>query len=304
MSKIAFVFSGQGAQYTGMGQSLYNNSKAAKAVFNMVDIIREGTSKQCFESSAEELSETINTQPCVFTVDLAAARACEEAGIVPEAVAGFSLGEIPTLSFSGILSEEEAFRLVCKRAEYMNYTATKQKGTMIAVLKLSAEQVESICQDFDNTYPVNYNCPGQTVVATAEENAEAFSNTVKEAGGKAVRLAVSGAFHSPFMNEAAEYLSEYLETVTVKKPKIKAYSNVTGQGYCGDIPDLIKLQVKSPVKWQSIIEDMIENGIDTFIEVGPGKTLSGLIKKISKDVAVYNAETFEDIQKISEDLKG
>ena len=142
--KIALVFSGQGAQYSGMGKELYGASAAAKAVYDMADSVREGTSRQCFEGTAEELTQTVNTQPCVFTVDLAAARALAERGIVPDCVAGFSLGEIAALAFAGVLSDEEAFKLVCRRGELMDKAAKENPGAMVAVMKLSPEQVEEI----------------------------------------------------------------------------------------------------------------------------------------------------------------
>ena len=210
MGKIAFVFSGQGAQYTGMGRELYECSPAAKAVFDMADSIREGTSNQCFEADKETLSITVNTQPCVFTADLAAAAAVAEKGIRPDYLAGFSLGEIAALGFGGVMSYEEAFRLVCKRGELMDKAAKENEGAMVAVMKLTPEKVEELAKQFDSTYPVNYNSPAQTVVATTKENADKLVEAVKAEKGKGIKLAVSGAFHSPFMRSAAEGLGEYL----------------------------------------------------------------------------------------------
>ena len=172
MGKIAFVFSGQGAQYTGMGKELYDCSPAAKAVFDMADSIRPNTSEQCFTAEQAELNRTVNTQPCVFTADLAAAQAVVDKGIKPEFVAGFSLGEIAALGFSGIMSHEDAFKLVCKRGELMDKAAQETKGAMVAVMKLSPEKVEEIASKFENTYPVNYNSQAQILVKTTEENLE------------------------------------------------------------------------------------------------------------------------------------
>ncbi len=295
MGKNVFVFSGQGAQIPGMGKSLYDNSPAAKAVFDMAESIRPGTIKQCFEGTKEELSITINTQPCVFAVDLAAAAAVAEKGIRPDYAAGFSLGEIAAIAFAGMLSYEDAFRLVCRRAEVMDKAANENKGAMAAVMKLAPEKVEEICNGFERAYPVNYNSPAQTVVAAAEDEIDALCDKVKEEKGKAVKLAVSGAFHSPFMASASDALREYLEGVSLEEPEIPVYSNVTAQPYEGDYKELIASQVKSPVKWQKTVENLIEQGADRFIEVGVGKTLTGLIKKINKDVTAVNIETKEGL---------
>ena len=296
MGKIAFIFSGQGAQYSGMGKELYEASPAAKAVYDMADSVREGTSKQCFEGSTEELCKTVNTQPCVFTADLAAAYALVEKGIKPDCVAGFSLGEIAALAFSKMLSDEEAFRLVCKRGELMDKAATENPGAMAAVMKITPQQVEEICSKFDKTYPVNYNSPAQTVVATTSENADKFCEAVKEAGGRAKLLAVSGAFHSPFMAKAADGLAEYMKNVDFSEPETVIYSDVTAKPYEGYYKALVKAQVESPVKWQTIVENMVADGVDTFIEVGVGKTLTGLVKRINGDVKAFKVETPADIE--------
>ncbi len=301
MGKIAFVFSGQGAQYPGMGKELYDSSPAAKAVFDMADSVRAGTSEQCFSGEKEVLNRTVNTQPCVFAVDLAAAAAVCEKGIRPDCVAGFSLGEIAALGFSGVLSYEAAFELVCRRAELMDKASCERKGTMVAVVKLPPEKVEEIASRFEDTYPVNYNSPAQTVVATSEENADALCEAVKAEKGRGVKLAVSGAFHSPFMNSAAEGLGEYLENAVLSEPDIPLYSNVTAKPYGSgdDYKSLIKAQVINPVQWQKTVENMIADGVDTFIEVGVGKTLANLIKKINGDVKVFNVENKETLDALS-----
>lgn len=298
MGKIALVFSGQGAQYSGMGKELCEYSAAAKKVFDTVDAIRPGTSTQCFEGTAEELAVTVNTQPCVFAADLAAARAVEEKGIRIDCAAGFSLGEIAALAFSGILSDEEAFRLVCRRGELMDKAAKANPGAMLAVMKLPADKIEEVCSGFDSAYPVNYNSPAQTVIASKEENVDALIGAFSELKGRAKKLAVSGAFHSPFMSQAADGLMEYMEGVEFSEPQIPIYSNFTAKPYEGDYKALVKAQVENPVRWQSIVENMIADGVDTFIEVGVGKTLTGLIKRINADVKAFKVETPEDLNSI------
>ncbi len=295
MAKTALVFSGQGAQYTGMGKELYECSAAAKAVFDMAEQIRPGTIRQCFEGTKEELSVTINTQPCVFITDLAAAAAVAEKGIRPDFVAGFSLGEIAALAFAGMLSYEDAFRLVCKRAELMDQAAKECPGAMAAVMKLTPEQTEEICSSFAQAYPVNYNSPAQTVVAAAADEIDALCAKVKEQKGKAVRLAVSGAFHSPFMDSASQGMRAYLENVTLAEPQIPVYANCTAEPYAGDYKALIAEQINHPVRWQKTIENMVQAGTDRFIEVGVGKTLTGLIKKISAEVSAVNIENKEGL---------
>ena len=246
----------------------------------------------------EELTQTVNTQPCVFTADLAAARALQEKGITPDCVAGFSLGEIAALAFAGALSDEEAFKLVCKRGELMDKAAKENPGAMVAVLKITPEQVDEICAKFEKTYPVNYNSPAQTVVATTTENAEAFCEAVKEVGGRAKQLPVSGAFHSPFMAQAAKGLAEYMEGVEFSQPEITIYSDYTAQPYEGDFKELVRAQVENPVRWQTITENMKAQGVDTIIEVGVGKTLQNLCKRTFDDMKAYKVETPEDIDKL------
>ena len=301
MGKIAFVFSGQGAQYPGMGMELAQTSAAAAAVFAMADEIRPGTSEQCFSGSAEELKQTINTQPCVFCVDLAAAEALREQGIQPDMAAGFSLGEIPALTFSGKLPKEEAFRFVVERSKAMHLCGSEYPGTMFAVMGIGPEAVEGACSQVPGSYPVNYNGPLQTVVACTEEAATAFPAEVVKSGGKSIRLPVSGGFHSPMMKQARTTLEESFSRLTILEGEIPVYANVTALPY-GDI-DLLFRQIDSPVLWHPTIMEMNRQGADTFIEVGPGKTLINMITKILPAAKVLSVENKETLRTTMEELK-
>ena len=190
MGKIAFLFSGQGSQYSGMGKSLREASPAAAAVFACADSIRPGTSSQCFEGTAEELAVTINTQPCLYCVDLAAAEALREAGVFPDAVAGFSLGEVAALTCSDAFSPKDGFSLVVKRAELMNAASEASQSGMVALLKLTPEKAAEVCREVGDSYPINFNCPGQTVAATLRVKKEALAAAAKAAGGRGIRSAV------------------------------------------------------------------------------------------------------------------
>ena len=287
--KIAFVFAGQGAQYSGMGKALYEASAAAKNVFDTCENLRKGTLAQCFGGTEEELKETVNTQPCMFAVEMAAAEALREAGIVADCAAGFSLGEIAALTYSGAVSPEDGFKIVCERARLMQEAAEECDTSMAAVVKLPAEKVEELCAAHDQVYPVNYNCPGQIACAGLSSSMADFSAAVKNAGGRALPLKVRGGFHSPFMKKASEGFLSVLENYEISTPKIPLYSNKTGLLYADGIKELLASQIASPVRWESIVRHMIGEGIDTFIEIGPGSTLSGLIAKTDSSVKTYQA---------------
>lgn len=297
MGKVAFVFPGQGAQYSGMGRDLCENVSAASEIFALADTLRPGTSAQCFTASDDELKETNNAQPCIMAVELAAAAAVIKAGIVPDMVAGFSLGELSALAFSKTLDLEEGFRLVCLRGELMQADAEKFDSGMAAVLKLDSETVEKLCSGYEHVYPVNYNCPGQISVSGLKTELDDFVKSVKAAGGRAIPLKVKGGFHSPFMADASRKFGEALQNSDFHKPTLTVYSDYTGKPYGDDAAVLLERQICSPVRWQDIITDMIRNGVDTFIEVGPGKTLCGLIAKTDSTVRTFNIEDCESLER-------
>ncbi len=296
MAKLAFVFPGQGAQKAGMGKSLYEADPAARAVFDSLEAVRPGTLALCFEGPEDALSETKNTQPCLYAVELAATHALMARGVRPDACAGFSLGEVSALAASGAVDLIEGFRLVSLRGELMQAEAGKTEGAMAAVLKLSAEDVEKIAAAH-GVYPVNYNCPGQITVSGEKAKMPDFLAAVKAAGGRAVPLKVKGAFHSPYMAQAAAQFREALEKVAFRKPKGLLYANKTGLPYGWAFAEALADQIKSPVRWQAEVEHMIETGFDTFLEVGPGTTLSGLIGKINPGVRVLGVEDAESLKK-------
>lgn len=288
MGKVAFVFSGQGDQFPGMGKDLYEKYPVAKKIYDLCDEIRPGTSDQCFNGTEEELKETKNTQPCLYAMELAAASVLMEKGITPDMVAGFSLGEVVAATVSGAFDNETGFRLVCKRGKLMQSEAEKLDTSMAAVVKLTPEQVRAVCSKYSDVYPVNFNCPGQITVSGLSTQMTAFFVDVKAAGGRAIPLKVKGAFHSPFMKAAAESFAEELKKAEVKERSITLYSNMTAEPYADDVVGLLSSQICSPVQWETIIRNMVSDGVDTFIEIGPGKTLTNMIQKISTDVKAVN----------------
>ena len=307
MGSVAFLFAGQGAQHPAMGVDLIEASPAAAEVFAIADEVRPGTSEQCRSASKEELSQTENTQPCVFVHDLAAAAALRERGVVPAACAGFSLGEVAALAFAGAFDTRAGFELVCERAALMAAAAERHPGGMRAVIKLDAAQVENLAaQAGEDCWPVNYNSPQQTVVAGASEALQELDVLVKEAGGRAMKVAVSGAFHSPYMAEATRGLAAYIEAGHAPSPLlIPVLANMTAASYPADpqtASDVLANQVSHAVRWVDTLHALQDQGIDTFIEVGPGKTLSGLVKRTLSDVRVYSCEAAEQFAAIADEL--
>lgn len=297
MAKVAFVFSGQGDQYPGMGADLAQTSEAAENIFAVCDGIRPGTSAMCFGGSAEDLRVTSNTQPCLYAMELAAAEALAERGLQADCVAGFSLGEVVAAAFAGYYSVQAGFRLVMRRGELMQACADRVRTSMVAVLKLSSEKVEELAGHFGQVYPVNYNCPGQISVAGQADQMRKFMAEVRENDGRAVPLKVAGAFHSPFMEGAREPFASAIDEELEKSPigAIPLYSDVTAQPYGENFTELLSSQLCNPVRWEQLVRNMMESGVDTFVEIGPGRTLTNMIHRISADVkAVSYREMLEE----------
>ena len=292
MGKIAFVFSGQGDQFPGMGKEIAERYKSAADIYEMADKIRPNTSNQCFYGTEDELKQTANTQPCLFATEIALTTVLNEKGLHPDCVAGFSLGEVVAATVSGIFDKETGFRLVCKRGELMQRESEKFDTSMAAVVKLTEEQINEICKNYSDVYPVNFNCPGQITVSGLTEQMPDFFADVKATGGKALPLKVKGAFHSPFMKKASEDFETELRNVKINEGKITLYSNMTAKTYGEDVCSMLSNQICNPVLWEKTIKNMIADGVDTFIEIGPGKTLTNMIKKISSDVKAITANEY------------
>lgn len=301
---ISAFFPGQGAQHPGMGQSVYENSPAAKQIFTCAsDIAGESISALCFDSSKEELSRTVNSQIAIFTCSMALMAALQERDVTFDACAGFSLGEYTALTASGILSLEDGLRLVRRRGELMQQAADSTDGCMAAVLGLTDEEVEQICAQTDGVVlPVNYNCDGQLVIAGEREAVNAAAVACKEAGARrAVPLAVSGAFHTPLMAEAAAELRAFAAGLTFHQPTIPLYTNVTG-GLLDttDMPAHLEKHMISPVRWKELAGAMIADGHTRALEIGPGKTLTGFARRISKELSCFAVETMETVISVTE----
>lgn len=306
---IAFVFSGQGAQYVGMGKELYENYEEVREIFDTANKALELNLKEvCFEGPKEDLNDTENTQPALLTLSMAITKLLELNSIKASMVAGLSLGEYGALVYSGALSFEEAIKLVKKRGKYMKESIPEGNYGMVAVLGLSNEAVEEICEKYrekGHIYPANYNCPGQLVVGGELEVINLAKEEFKAAGAKRVlELEVSSPFHTPLLEGAATKLKNELCKVDVKEPQIPVISNVYAKEHSiEDLKDTLAKHVISPVKFEQSVKYMIEKGVDVFIEIGPGKVLSGFIKKIDKSVTIFNIEDMESLQKTIEGIK-
>lgn len=306
MSKIAFVYPGQGAQKVGMGKDFYDNNSAAKELFDKADeLLGLDMKALCFEEN-DKLDITEYTQAALVTTCLAMTRVVKEQGITPDVTAGLSLGEYCAIATAGGMTEEDAIRLVRKRGILMQEAVPTGMGAMAAVLGMTGEEIENVIDGMEGVSIANYNCPGQIVITGLTEAVTEASAKLTEAGAKRViPLKVSGPFHSAMLNEAGEKLGEELKNVELSPLQVPYVTNVTAE-YVSDVNEtkaLLAKQVASGVRWEQSVRNMIEQGVDTFVEIGPGKTLAGFMKKINKDVKMYNIETFEDVAKVVEQLK-
>ncbi|MEE8717596.1 MAG: ACP S-malonyltransferase [Coriobacteriales bacterium] len=291
---VALLFAGQGAQHPGMGREIRDASPAAAAVFAAADRARPGTSAQCFEGDAQELALTKNTQPCVFATDLACAAALGERGVRPACVAGFSLGELAALTFAGAMSLGQGFAVVGERARLMEQACEANPGGMVAVLKLSPDAVEGLAGEAGECWPVNYNSPQQTVVAGSPDGLARLAELVKRQGGRAMPLAVSGAFHSPAMAGATQALLPMLRGVGLAVPQADVWANATAAPYPHDVEEMAELlasQASHAVLWTDTLRGMWGRGVTTFVEVGAGHVLTGLVRRTLPEATAVSVET-------------
>ncbi|MHC1720111.1 MAG: ACP S-malonyltransferase [Clostridiaceae bacterium] len=305
MGKIAFIFSGQGAQYVGMGKELYENIPVCRDIYDKADeALGFRISRMCFEGPEEDLNRTENTQPAILTMSIAAMKALEEKGIFPDVTAGLSLGEYSALVCSGVFDFVDAVKLIKKRGRFMQEAVPAGIGAMAAIIGMQEEALRDVLEESSFAGIVeaaNLNCPGQIVIAGEVKAVQTAVEKAKEAGAlKAVMLNVSGPFHTSMMEPAALNLEKELVSVPVNNIKIPVITNVTGDFVvnASEIRGILKKQVMSPVHWETTINTMIDFGVDTFVEIGPGKILSGFVKKVNRKLTTLNVEDIESLNKV------
>jgi [acyl-carrier-protein] S-malonyltransferase len=306
MKAIAFIFPGQGSQYVGMGKELYENFSVAKQIFEEAnDSLRLSISELCFKGPEEALKLTENTQPALLTTSIATLKVLQaEKGLIPQFTAGHSLGEYSALVGSGALNFAEAVKIVHLRGKFMQEAVPVGEGAMAAVLGMEREQVEKICEEVSSgevLTPANFNCPGQIVIAGHAKAVERAIERVKKDGKKAVPLPVSAPFHSPLMKPAGERLEKALEEIFVSNLRIPVVTNVEAEVNTSKdrVKGLLVAQVSSPVRWEESMRKMIGKGIEQVLEIGPGKVLSGLMKRIDHRIETGNLEDLQTLKKIS-----
>ncbi len=304
MSKLAFVFPGQGAQKVGMGKDFYDNYDMAKKMFKEADeALGYSIMKMCFEGPEEDLKLTANTQPAILTISCIANEILKENGIQPEITGGHSLGEYSALVAAGVLNFQDAVALVHKRGSYMQEAVPVGEGGMAAIIGVDRDKIVEVCQQVSAESPVqavNFNCPGQIVIAGATKGVELAVEELKAAGAKkAVILPVSAPFHSTLMKPAAEKLAVELDKVTISDAKIPVVANVSAEilTKAEDIKASLVAQAASPVLWEDCVARMKEFGADVLLEAGPGKTLCGFNRRIDKTITSLNVEDVASLEK-------
>ena len=308
MKKYALVFPGQGAQTPGMGKDLYENSEAARRVFETANrVLGYDIADLCFNGSSEDLMKTINSQPCILTVSIAALEALKEkANINVACSAGHSLGEYAALYAAGAVNLETVLKLIQKRANLMNEAAEKTSGSMAAVLGLDNETVINLTKEMKNVYVANFNSPGQVVITGDKEEINANLNKFKEAGAKRVLpLAVSGAFHSPLMQSAGDEFVDFVKEFEFNNTEIPVYTNVDAQATTNgeEFRNKLPKQICSSVRWTQTIENIQNEDVTDFIEIGPGKVLAGLNKKINAELNTLNIFDYESLMSVVSEIK-
>ncbi|MCI9216643.1 ACP S-malonyltransferase [Lachnospiraceae bacterium 42-17] len=305
MSKLAFLYPGQGAQKAGMGADFYESSESARDLYDEAGkALGLDMKALCFKENAL-LDLTEYTQAALVTTCLAMTRVLLERGITPDITAGLSLGEYAAIAAAGGMTELDAIRLVRRRGILMQNTVPEGEGAMCAVIGMETEQIEAVLERQEGVSVANYNCPGQIVITGKKDSVEKTAEELKAAGAKrTVMLNVSGPFHSPLLIPAGEELLRELEKTTFFPLKIPYVTNVLAERVedIGRTRELLMQQVSSPVKWLQSMEQMIGEGIDTFIEIGPGKTLAGFMRKINRNVKVYNVSSWTDVEKVVGEL--